>query len=146
MNGWPSFSPSYPSSAVQFPPAIENNFITGAQGTWYKQKSYTLNGAQRCLIADSRFWLAESEQPPTAGPYPPGVAPQAAFANVTYTGPNQTLLDIYRHGKMPPVIGTNIVDPKKGKIAFNILYADGHVATANTGDEAYHSMRMKFPG
>jgi prepilin-type processing-associated H-X9-DG protein len=78
--------------------------------------------------------------------YPQGVAPQSSLVrNLTYTGPNQTLVDMYRHGTMPPVIGSNTVDPARGKIAFNVLYCDGHVATSNSGQEAYKTLRMKFP-
>jgi prepilin-type processing-associated H-X9-DG protein len=33
-----------------------------------------------------------------------------------------------------------------GSVAFNILYCDGHVATATDRKEAYLSVRMKFPG
>jgi len=60
--------------------------------------------------------------------------------------PNTTVVDIYRHGTYPKSIG-NFYSTFGGKIAFNILYADGHVTTIS-GDarEAYRSVRMKFPG
>jgi len=56
------------------------------------------------------------------------------------------MIDIYRHGKLPGSIGSNLVDPKGGKVAYNILYADGHVSTERDGKEAYRSVRKKFPG
>ena len=59
-------------------------------------------------------------------------------------------VDIYRHGKYPGLISFNggpfFFDPSAGKVGYNVLYADGHVATATDGREAYRSIRMKFPG
>jgi len=151
MNLWPTFEPDYPA-ASNFPPAIEESFLTmtpqGPQGQFFRAVKWGKNGANRCLIADSRFWASESNPPPALTTFPPAVAPQSNInATDTYTANNQTMIDIYRHGKRPgpgPVAKT--LDPYGGKIAFNILYADGHVATATRGDEAYRSIRMKFPG
>jgi prepilin-type N-terminal cleavage/methylation domain-containing protein len=146
MNGWPTFQANYPAIGTNFPPTAESSFLTGAQGTWPKQKSYLRDGSQRALIGDSRFWLAESNPPPATGPWPSGITQQAWFVNTTYTGTNQTLIDIYRHGKLPAAAGGDKVAASGGKIAFNILYSDSHVATSSNGQEAYKALRMKFPG
>jgi prepilin-type N-terminal cleavage/methylation domain-containing protein/prepilin-type processing-associated H-X9-DG protein len=148
MNAWPTFRPDYPPTGQNFPPAKESSFYTSAQGKFHKQIVWTRNGgANRLLIADSRFWLAESNPPPAAGPYPPAVVAQPLLSNSqTYSNvPGQTMIDLYRHGKYPGTSNGNF-DPWGGKIAFNVLYCDGHVATATRGDEAYKAIRMKFPG
>jgi prepilin-type processing-associated H-X9-DG protein len=98
------------------------------------------------ILADSRFWLNYSAAPPLTGPYPPSVFAQPIIENSTAGSPGllQSYTDMYRHGITPPRIG-NVLDPWKGKVAYNILYCDGHVATQNNGKEAYQTIRMKFP-
>lgn len=59
---------------------------------------------------------------------------------------NQTLVDVYRHGKTPR--GRQNVDTwlPGGTAKYNILYADGHVVTHTTMKEAYASIRFGNPG
>jgi prepilin-type processing-associated H-X9-DG protein len=106
-----------------------------------KQTQFT-KPAQRALIADCRFWSLEALNP--AGGVIPG---QEVRSTVTYTGGvnGQTTFDFYRHGRNPPVEGTQY-STSGGSISYNILYCDGHVATSNDRKEAYLSVRMKFPG
>jgi len=149
MNLWPTFQADFPApGTTNFPPAIESSFISGPMGQFTKTVKWGKNGANRCVVADSRFWASESNPPPALTTFPPAVAPQSNVnSGLTYTANNQTMVDIYRHGKRPgPGPAANTVDPYGGKIAFNMLYADGHVATATRGDEAYKALRMKFPG
>lgn len=150
MNGWPTFRPDYPTT-TNFPPTKESSSCIGTSGAqgFIKQVVWTRNGAERMLVSDSRFWLAESNPPPTSGPYPPSIVAQPLLSNsTTYTSTaGQTMVDLFRHGKYP---GANTAKGEfyttGGKIAYNVLYCDGHVSTANTGDIAYRSIRMKFPG
>jgi prepilin-type processing-associated H-X9-DG protein len=60
-------------------------------------------------------------------------------------GDHETSIDIYRHGKYPNAQG-DVFAKGGGKIAFNVLYCDGHVATCVHGGDAYRATRMKFPG
>ena len=114
---------------------------TYSWGRWMKQTEFT-KPAQRALIADCRFWSLEALNP--AGGVIPG---QEVRSTATYTSgvSGQTTFDFYRHGRTPSVEGTQY-STSGGSVAFNILYCDGHVATATDRKEAYLSVRMKFPG
>jgi len=149
MNPYPTFRADRYFNG--FPPIRERAFGGNYQppATFQKQRLWA-PASEKCLVADSRFWMVESNPPAGTGPWPPAVAPQENFNNQrTYTPGrgDQTMVDLYRHGKMPgPIPGTTTLDPYGGKIAYNILYADGHVAIATDGREAYRSIRAKFPG
>lgn len=172
MNGYPTFDLEWPKASTvtnpltgqqttvtaNLPPTAEwawNNsdsqgdfrWMQGAKSRYgfVKQKTWTKRGAQRAIIADARFWLAESS--PVAANVVPVQMPEV---NANNTATNQTSLSIWRHGKMPTatsVVGGYPQYPSnKGKIAFNILYCDGHVATSADWTEAYRSLRLKYPG
>lgn len=165
MNPYPSYREGYPPSWYSFdtPPVnpvnrpVEyavhdpNDYQAGTPerrpGNFLKAKAWT-RPSERMLIGDSRFWLAQANRPPAASSYPPAVVMQYYLANSSeaVVGAGVTTIDLYRHGKMPKVVSGAYLDPRGGKIAFNILYCDGHVATATEGREAYKSLRMKFPG
>lgn len=158
MNAYPTFAAN--RSFLGYPPINEQAFLVpndlpnpAVQGRWPKAKDYARNGSQRMLIADGKLWLAASGRPPTMPTYPPAVVAQPEFSNSSAGNgntlgpvPTQTLVDIYRHGKYPNKTAAGTLDPYGGKVAYNILYADGHVGQAVDGREAYFSMRMKFPG
>jgi prepilin-type N-terminal cleavage/methylation domain-containing protein/prepilin-type processing-associated H-X9-DG protein len=152
MNPYPTFTDRYPPAPTVYPPSAQWAVVgpfdsPRTLGTFYRAKAWT-RPAERMLVADSRFWLAQSGRPPASGPYPPAVVAQPILANSGAGYGNdsvQSLIDMYRHGKTPPRQGNNY-DPRGGKISYNILYCDGHVATATDGKEAYRSIRMKFPG
>jgi prepilin-type N-terminal cleavage/methylation domain-containing protein/prepilin-type processing-associated H-X9-DG protein len=151
MNAQPKYTPTYD-------PVLntdgENSFGSGintSTGRWTKEIVYVRQySSERMLLADSRFWLAESQKA-SAGPnYPPSIAlqGQADYSNsVTYASgaQDQTLVDLYRHGTRPPLSAANRMSPYGGKVSYNILYCDGHVSTSSDGREAYRSYRMKFP-
>jgi prepilin-type processing-associated H-X9-DG protein len=154
MNGWPTFTVDFPSSGVAFPPVVNNvvdNVIVAAgttgTGHFFRQTQWT-NAAERCLVADSRFWLSEADKVPAALSYPPAVVPQSDIRNAnTYTPGivGQTLIDIYRHGSYPSDQPNQTFDPNGGSIAFNILYCDGHVTTSHEAKAAYLALRQHFP-
>jgi prepilin-type N-terminal cleavage/methylation domain-containing protein/prepilin-type processing-associated H-X9-DG protein len=150
MNLWPTFKPGYPTT--NFPPTAERNafFLSDGLGQFFKQVRWT-KPAQRALVADSRFWAAESNPcPPLASDPTKGDFPYQSDINNTYTYTNgvqgQTMVDVYRHGKHPkrgPV--ANTFDKKGGKVAYNLLYCDGHVVTEIDQRAAYEAFRMRFP-
>src|SRR5258705_494046 len=118
--------------------AIEKALIrTYSMGRWMKQTEFA-KPAQRALIADCRFWSLEALNP--VGGVIPG---QEASPTSTYTSgvSGQTTFDFYRHGRYPPVVGTQYAT-SGGSVAYNILYCDGHVTTATDRKEAYLSVRM----
>jgi prepilin-type processing-associated H-X9-DG protein len=153
MNDYPTFTPDYPSTSAM-PPGSEVAIITDGglstqTGKFYRQIQWR-NSAERALVADSRFWVVESDQVPNLGSYPPGIVPQSNINNVNTYSPGvqgQTLVDIYRHGDYPKVSGgvNGTFDPAGGKIGFNILYCDGHVSTSNDAKNAYLATRQRFP-
>lgn len=160
MNPYPTFTADYPGAGVSYPPALAANrpkeyavfdINDSPRGNFLKATTWT-RPAERMLVADSRFWIAASNRAPTLASYPPAVVAQPRLTNDTpgigdvfSTGGRQTLVDIYRHGRYPKIVGTNF-DPTGGKIAYNILYCDGHVRSFSDAREAYRAQRMRFPG
>lgn len=160
MNGYPTYAVDYPrrtqgpfGTTVGTIPEQDyawntDNFkwstTTNRTVGFIKQKVYGRNGAERCLVADSRFWLADSEIIPTSGVIPN----QMPEVNAGNQIAGQTSIFMWRHGKIPGTApGTPYpLIPPRGTIAYNILYCDGHVATSSDPKEAYKSIRMKFPG
>ena len=92
-------------------------------------------------------WEIESQRVPP----PDQVKGQALAINTTAAGnhafgPGNTLIDAYRHGKYPQATGDGFsLKPTGGKVAFNILYADGHVGASVDRTEAFRACRMRFP-
>jgi prepilin-type processing-associated H-X9-DG protein len=61
----------------------------------------------------------------------------------------QTSFDYFRHGVYPkPTVdgGHPAYPTTAGKMAYNILYFDGHVGESNTPKDAFQSIRMRYPG
>jgi prepilin-type processing-associated H-X9-DG protein len=130
-----------------FEPAPLSNY--GSPGTWYRQKDWS-KPTERCLIADGRAYTVESRPPPNQNSYPDAVTPQHMDSMTTLWsasgGDNQTSIYIYRHGTPPRQRDSDSFQVNGGKIAFNILYCDGHVSTCTHGSDAYRATRMRFPG
>ena len=146
MNIWPSFTASYPDpgGAVQFPtPNNKYNFEGSSTGTWYKMIHFT-KASDRALLADARTLTlqARAAQSSASIPGQPLLQNQANFSPASSRNPT---FDFYRHGKYPPAQTNLIFAPVGGKVAYNILYADGHVSTATDRETAYRSIRMRFP-
>jgi prepilin-type N-terminal cleavage/methylation domain-containing protein/prepilin-type processing-associated H-X9-DG protein len=162
MNPYPTFASRYPRLST-FPPEPANaanyqkeyavhSTDDSMPGNFLKAKTWT-DGSRRMLIADSKFWLAQADKPPTLSSYPPSVVAQPVLTNTTSNPASAhqfdsgtTVVDIYRHGSYPKSPDNIFFSPTGGKVGFNILYADGHVVTVNDAKEAYRSLRMKFPG
>ncbi len=169
MNGYPTFDTNYPRTTTtpnplggppvvttpEIPPPFEWAWNQGPTPTpdlrwsqtenrsvaFIKQRVWTKRGSARLLIADSRFWLSEASRLTTT------IIPAQTLGNVNGDA-GETAVDLWRHGKSggTTVLNSKLKNIMKGKFAFNILYADGHVATASEPSEAYKSIRMKFPG
>ena len=168
MNGYPTFTESYPAVGVSAGgpfggggqttisdlPAAESAIIASwgdpKQGIgFYRETVWGRMGAKRCLVADGGLWLVESTKVlNTSVKYGPNYAD--ANANPDEGGAPETRVSLWRHGKLPTPVkynnGLAKYDPTKGKVAYNILYADGHVAEISDFHEAFKSLRMKSPG
>jgi prepilin-type N-terminal cleavage/methylation domain-containing protein/prepilin-type processing-associated H-X9-DG protein len=152
MSIWPTYSPSHPTPPATEPPASERAFITGWGGTaeagkFFKQNIWGRDGSSRALVADSLFWMIQSQFVPDTKV----LSGQANMRNTVAAGNHafgaaNTLIDAYRHGQVPPPANAFSFQPTGGKVAFNILYCDGHVATSADRTEAFRSIRMRFPG
>ncbi len=153
MNEYPAFSDRSTYGAVPPDPLnCEIDPTNSIMGNFLKAKTWS-RPAERMLVADCKFWRASAYLPPPNGPWPQAVVAQPILSNSSLDPATSvqfdaqtTVIDIYRHGKYPGTIANYRFDPRGGKIAFNVLYCDGHVASATNGREAYRSIRMKFPG
>ena len=145
INRFPVFTASFPTPGgpTDFPsPNADYYFEGSTRGKWYKLSQFT-KASERALMGDARWLHLEARAPASEAAIPgqPLLQRQA-----TYNGSaKNTLYDMYRHGKYPPVESATAFSPVGGKVAFNILYADGHVMTAVHREDAYRSLRMRFP-
>jgi prepilin-type N-terminal cleavage/methylation domain-containing protein/prepilin-type processing-associated H-X9-DG protein len=118
-------------------------------GNFYKQSQW-VTPSTKCLLADNRFF--SMEQIPLINPNAvesdlPGQSWNMALTYTTNPGqPGENTFDIYRHGKYPDRGSGNGFKKDGGKVAFNVLYVDGHVATEITKVAAYKAIRQRFPG
>lgn len=152
--------------SVQLAPGTPSGYAA-ASGKWYKLTQITLQD-QRCFLADCSYLFLECWQSPNQSaapggrfiPPPQNVLPPFSGGGcytgtgaTTYSGQNG--FDCYRHGVYPSVIGgfTNgsatISGPcysaTGGKVAYNILFYDGHVITSSDRSDGYRSIRMRYP-
>ena len=152
MNVWPTFTASHTPNQVTAPIPERAWIASWSQtspgtGRFHKQNVWGRQGAQRLLIADSLFWAAESQRVPDTKVLrgQAMLLNNAAAGNWAY-GLANTLVDAYRHGKYPPPSGDGVsYKAEGGKVAFNVLYVDGHVATAVDRTEAFRAVRQRFP-
>jgi prepilin-type N-terminal cleavage/methylation domain-containing protein/prepilin-type processing-associated H-X9-DG protein len=160
LNYMPTYEPNYPAPASDIlPPWSErlrielNNNGTILQGKWLKAGKYT-HPAERALIADCWFQLLEATHhpfPPSIGGYQHAISVDPDNNGISNSAPGggrgQTTFDWYRHGKYPAIVQAGdegYFSNRGGKVSYNILYADGHVANATDIAESYKSIRMKF--
>jgi prepilin-type processing-associated H-X9-DG protein len=145
MNVYPLFTESNPGLGGGVAPksAATMSQGDGNSGGFFKAKFWT-HPTQRALIADCNFWLDDCIAAPASGIMP---GQKMLFNNnpiLPYAG--STLVDTYRHGKYPGPSGDGITySATGGKVAYNILYCDGHVSTVPERTEAIRSLRMRYP-
>ena len=114
--------------------AIErNDYASPVIGSWFKANQWT-NSSQRALAADCMYWILEVQPPNADGTFPPTPIPYSAYPNATY--------DFWRHG-IKPQYGSG---GNSGKVAYNVLFCDGHVVTLTDRKAGYIAVRQKFPG
>ena len=68
-----------------------------------------------------------------------------AVGRVQQDGTGQNNIDRYRHGKYPGITSIGYARTG-GKVAFNVLYVDGHASTLFDIREGYKAIRMRYPG
>ena len=132
-------TPNYSSTTGWSPPAPN-------LGRWYKFTTYD-HASERALLGDSLFWLLVARPPMT----PPAFASEPLLTNNVLWAPEQdsgnaTSFDYYRHGDYPKPQNGDEFSTFGGKIAFNVLFSDGHVVTEIDRAGAYQDIRMKYPG
>jgi prepilin-type N-terminal cleavage/methylation domain-containing protein/prepilin-type processing-associated H-X9-DG protein len=154
MNYEPRMRRDYPS-AGQLSTSGSANFTGASEKAWktssvkgnFFKKTQWVNGTEKCLLADAKFYIVEVGQPPAGSN---DVPPEESNLNLTYSTPSvagQTLFQFYRHGVIGGFVnGTTQIDPKKSRAGFNVLYVDGHVKTLNDPRDGYRAVRMRFPG
>jgi prepilin-type N-terminal cleavage/methylation domain-containing protein/prepilin-type processing-associated H-X9-DG protein len=153
MNPFPTASASHPIESSKMPPGKEMQMRTTvigapdgspAVGRYYKQSQWT-KPSERLLLVDASLWLLGFNATTVGG----AIQPQNAIRTFM-GGPGQNNVDRYRHGKYPPISGTVAGVPalsnRGGKVAYNILYVDGHGVTSNDIRDAYRGIRMRDPG
>jgi len=146
MSFEPKITPHYPANNALTLPSAVNRARNGADstGTYFKQSQW-VRPSEKMLLADAKFYQVEQLILQT-GTKLPG---QDARLNFTYSTPalgGQNTLDVYRHGKPSPIeAGTTRFSMQGGKVAFNILYCDGHVSTVIDPVEGYRAVRQRFP-
>ncbi|HRK31975.1 MAG TPA: hypothetical protein PLD59_12925, partial [Tepidisphaeraceae bacterium] len=114
----------------------------------HKQKTYGKMGGERILLADGLGYFLEAGNVPVTGvtaSQSVGVS-YVSYADDGYLKGPVTTVDLYRHGKLAPLLpGGTLVSTTGGRIAFNALYSDGHVETKYDKKDAWRGLRMRFP-
>jgi prepilin-type N-terminal cleavage/methylation domain-containing protein/prepilin-type processing-associated H-X9-DG protein len=128
-----------------------HNFTSsnGQTAKWFKLQDYKPS-ASRAIVADSYDWRLEAQCWNGQGLWPQQKT--HTLAGQVYPGTPRTpgtTFDYYRHGKFPPLASTTAGVPYfksvGGKIAYNILYADGHVLMSADRADAYRGFFQTFP-
>lgn len=124
--------------------AGDNSPDPATTGKWYKINQVS-RPAERAFLGDSYYYFLKAPTMPSPVVASEADLPgQAALAVNATVKPGQCTYDYYRHGAYPRSDGTTF-DSKGGKIAYNILYFDGHVTKAVSRQEGIVSLRMRWP-
>jgi prepilin-type N-terminal cleavage/methylation domain-containing protein/prepilin-type processing-associated H-X9-DG protein len=149
MNAEPTFEPNYPAAGTHTPYtewAMDAPLSVGVAGKptgWFQATRWT-HPAERALLVETTLWFFRFNSTDPANPK----IRTAAARYVDYSSAGWSNIDLYRHGgKYPPRIpGTSGLefDPKGGgKVATNVLFADGHVAGLHDPELVYRSVQMR---
>jgi prepilin-type N-terminal cleavage/methylation domain-containing protein/prepilin-type processing-associated H-X9-DG protein len=150
MSWEPRMTASYPPFGTYTNPTKDRAIIVSwSKGKFFKQSQW-VSPSTKLLLADSRFYSVEQLAITNANATEADIPAQAWNMNVTYhsSAPGENTLDVYRHGKYPDraVAPVNAFKKDGGKVAINILYCDGHVATETSKVAVYKAIRQRFPG
>jgi prepilin-type N-terminal cleavage/methylation domain-containing protein/prepilin-type processing-associated H-X9-DG protein len=158
MNYMVSYTPTSPGINSSIAPTVNQwlNIALGAhgvpidtEGNWFHLNQIS-NPSQRCFVADSYYIFLEAWQapPPRVGLFPRQTGLPTSSANLPhYSGiSGQTTFDWYRHGRYPSMGTSGAFNIIGGKVSYNVLYYDGHVATSVDPADSYKSIRMRYPG
>jgi len=144
MNIYPTYKANNPKLGGSAVPsgqlAQRSQAVWGIDGVRYKQSQYT-SPSERMLVTDSILWLFSFR--PTSNPN--GLLPQAVGFGVNDDIAGGSNFDRYRHGKYPAPAGARF-SQYGGKVAFNVLFVDGHVSTLTDIRQGYRAVRMRDPG
>ena len=155
MNPWPRFDElETPAPGANFPPQwTDFDWDTypnqDKRKRWYKVIHFR-KPSDRALVGDAYWWKIEAKAGPadgTAGPQKNRTFTGSAYSSGNPAG--QTTFDFYRHGKDPreAVSGAGgYFERTGGKVAYNVMFCDGHVETMTDREQAYRITRMRFPG
>ncbi|HEY1685157.1 MAG TPA: prepilin-type N-terminal cleavage/methylation domain-containing protein [Tepidisphaeraceae bacterium] len=157
------------ASTVDPPPPKEwlnieldgTNTPIASGGKWYQLSAITYPD-QRACVADAFYYFLAANEPPSTKS---GIfAPQAVYGGGSTVTPymthspsfspgigaaGQTSFDYFRHGAYPTPTtdgGHPAFPTTRGKMAFNILYFDGHVGECTSPADAFKSIRLRYPG
>jgi prepilin-type processing-associated H-X9-DG protein len=113
-----------------------------AYGKWYKISQIT-KPAERAFLGDAWYYFLKAPTAPGSIAGIPG-QPLMTISAGDRLATGATTFDFYRHGAYPKSNGSTF-EVNGGKLAYNILYFDGHVAKAVDKVDAYKALRMRFP-
>jgi prepilin-type processing-associated H-X9-DG protein len=124
----------------------DSNGLQNGNRAWHSYNDFS-PASDKCLVIETTLWLLwmTPSDPNThfieREPGPNNTV-QSSFAYFTGGWNN---IDRYRHGKYPPVEADNFFSNRGGRVSYNILYADGHVSTAQSIKEGFRAMQMRDP-
>jgi prepilin-type processing-associated H-X9-DG protein len=145
MNLYPTAEPSYPADPSKMPPGSEwsMRWSKTYEGKHFRVNQWT-HPADRMLVADGDFWLFQFRPVANEGDAL-GPAPASRTGNYPLLYAGTTNMSSYRHGRTPPLQDANSFQRDGGKVAFNVLFVDGHAATLLDRREGYKAVRMRYP-
>jgi prepilin-type N-terminal cleavage/methylation domain-containing protein len=142
---------------------FQNSVLNTSWGKWYKLSQIT-RPTERAFLADANYLYLQAWKAPVwpknaalpEGPPPQATIPTDESAPYTSGVNGQNTFDVYRHGIYPPATtysgkwgnsgSATVFDPRKGKVSYNVLFFEGHVANMTDRESAYRVVRMRYPG
>ena len=130
---------------LYFPAATTPARIANGTKGQFPRVTKAKQAANRMLIADNIYWLVLLQTQTNPNNYG-----WQQVIDISTTLPNS--YDFHRHGKYGRTrfvlfpVGGRAYEKNGGKVAYNILYCDGHVVTTNDKTDFYRSIRQRFPG
>ena len=145
-NWWCNYTPTWPMGS--HPPysgtAIDDPVENGIVGKWPKFKSFSPS-ADRCLVTESNLWLLWLVGTDGSHKIWPEVSYLINPMPIGWDTPGWNSIDRYRHGTYPKILPNGYFDDKGGRVAYNILFGDGHVSGSNSINDAFKAIQMRDP-